>query len=73
MKVEYTPEQRSVFPEVHALVGHYGLLRVAVALAGVVMRRRYRVAHRFQTDLPARMQRDIGLAPPAEPGNRRHL
>jgi hypothetical protein len=25
------------------------------------MRRRYREAQRFQTDLPARMQQDIGL------------
>lgn len=47
---------------VQALVAEYGLVRVALALAGLMARRR-RVATRHEADMPDRMRRDIGLDP----------
>lgn len=47
---------------VQALVAEYGLVRVALALAGLVARRRP-VAARHEADMPDRMRRDIGLEP----------
>ena len=47
---------------VQALVAEYGLVRVALALAGMIARpgRRARV---WEADMPDRMRRDIGLHP----------
>ena len=47
---------------VQAVVAEYGLVRVALALAGLIARpgRRARI---WEGDMPDRMRRDIGLHP----------
>ncbi|WP_413876497.1 hypothetical protein [Albidovulum sp.] len=48
---------------VRALVAEFGTVRVALALAGLVARRRVRAARVWEDDMPDRMRRDIGLEP----------
>jgi hypothetical protein len=48
---------------VQALVAEHGLVRVALALAALVARRRIPRARVREADLPDRMLRDIGLDP----------
>lgn len=48
---------------VQALVAEYGAIRVALALAGLVARRRPDAARVSDADLSDRMRSDIGLDP----------
>ena len=62
MNAEVNPEHRPPTVAVQALVAEYGLIRVALALAGLIARRRA-VPRRHEADLSDRVRRDIGLAP----------
>lgn len=46
---------------VQALVAEYGLVRVALALAGLIARPASRRARIWEGDMPDRFRRDIGL------------
>lgn len=61
MNAHLTPEDRSPLLALEALVARHGLVRVALALAGLAARRAERSHVRNETDLPDRLRRDIGL------------
>lgn len=63
MNAELNRSFASPSAAVQALVAEYGTLRVALALAGLLARRRGRAATVWEGDLPDRVRRDIGLAP----------
>lgn len=65
MNAEVNRENRPPTVAVQALVAEYGIIRVALALAGLIARRRS-VPARHEADLSDRIRRDIGLAPLAE-------
>lgn len=62
MNAELNPEHRPPAVAVEALVAEYGLIRVVLALAGLMARSRA-APRRHEADLPDRVRRDIGLAP----------
>lgn len=62
MNAEVNPEHRPPAVAVQAPVAEYGLIRVALALAGLIARRRA-VPQRYEADLSYRVRRDIGLMP----------
>ncbi len=63
------PDDRPHIRAVETLVARYGLVSIALAVANIALRRK-QTARRFDTDLPDRLRRDIGL-PPLAP-SRRH-
>lgn len=62
MNAQVNPETSPPAIALQALVAEHGLVRVALALAGLVARRR-RPPKSYEADISDRIRRDIGLSP----------
>ncbi len=62
MNAQVNPETPAPAIALQALVAEHGLVRVALALAALIARRRA-PPRRYDADLSDRIRRDIGLSP----------